>query len=121
MGGVSETSWVIFNNKGSSIYTSGLLAPNTQYKDTLTFNNGCYALYVTDSDDDGLDFWANNDGGGMLRFRRLNPFIDTTSVPWAYHNWFKTFELDFILDFLGSTKFPIFTPDIKCVPGLILA
>ena len=31
----------------------------------------------------------------MLRFRRLQPFIDTSSTPWTYHNWFKTFELDF--------------------------
>ena len=31
----------------------------------------------------------------MLRFRRLQPFIDTSATPWTYHNWFKTFELDF--------------------------
>jgi hypothetical protein len=50
---------------------------------------------VTDSDDDGMDFWANSDGGGMLRFRRIEPFVDSTSIPWMYHNWIKSFELDF--------------------------
>ena len=71
------------------------MLPNSTYKDTLEFSDGCYALHVVDTDDDGLDFWANNDGGGMLRFRRINPFIDSTSIPWVYHNWFKSFELDF--------------------------
>ena len=54
------------------------------------------ALHVTDTDDDGLDFWANNDGGGMLQdLDRIEPFLDSATTPWVYHNWFKTFELDF--------------------------
>ena len=95
IGGVSETSWQISDNQGIPIYTGNNLSVNTAYKDTLEFNDGCYILRVTDTDDDGLDFWANNDGGGMLRFRRIEPFIDTTSIPWVYYNWFKSFELDF--------------------------
>ena len=31
----------------------------------------------------------------MLRFRRMEPFLDSAATPWVYHNWFKTFELDF--------------------------
>ena len=92
---MSETSWNIDDSQGNPIYTWYNLPPNTQFKDTISLSDGCYVLKVTDIDNDGLEFWGNNDGGGMLRFRRLQPFIDTTSTPWSYHNWFKTFELDF--------------------------
>ena len=70
----------VYNEKGELM--NGTERPGIDFK-------------VTDIDNDGLDFWGNNDGGGMLRFRRLQPFIDTSSTPWTYHNWFKTFELDF--------------------------
>jgi hypothetical protein len=91
----SETTWDIIDNQGAPVYQSGPLVSNTQYKDTLSFVDGCYTLRVIDVDNDGLDFWNNNDGGGMLRFRRLTPFVDTTNIPWTYHNWFNTMELDF--------------------------
>ena len=80
---ISESSWEFFDNDGVSIYTSGDLIANTQYRDTLTFPDGCYTFKVTDTDDDGLDFWANNDGGGMVRFREIGA------------SWLKTFEGDF--------------------------
>ena len=31
-------------------------------------NPGCYRFEVHDTDDDGLDFWANSDGSGIVRF-----------------------------------------------------
>ena len=80
---ISESSWEFFDNDGSSIYVSGDLISNTQYRDTLTFPDGCYTFKVTDTDDDGLDFWANNDGGGIVRFRELGA------------SWLKAFEGDF--------------------------
>ena len=33
--------------------------------------------------DDGIDFWANNDGSGMIRFREIGG------------SWIKSFEGDF--------------------------
>ena len=95
IGGVCETSWEISDNQGNIVYVGNSLLPNTQYKDTISFSEGCYTLNVIDTDDDGIDFWANNDGGGMLRFRRLQSYLDSTSTPWTYHSWFKTFEGDF--------------------------
>jgi hypothetical protein len=80
---ISESSWEFFDNDGSSIYASGDLISNTQFRDTLTFPEGCYTFKVTDTDDDGLDFWANNDGGGIVRFRELGA------------GWLKVFEGDF--------------------------
>ena len=80
---VSESSWEFFDSNGNSIYSSGDLISNTQFRDTLTFNNGCYIFKVTDTDDDGFDFWANNDGGGMARFREIGA------------SWLKSFDGDF--------------------------
>ena len=36
-----------------------------------------------DTDEDGLEFWANNDGGGMVRFRHLGA------------SWLKIFDPEF--------------------------
>ena len=80
---ISESSWEFFDNNGNSIYASGDLISNTQFRDTLTFDNGCYVFKVTDTDDDGIDFWANNDGAGMVRFREIGA------------SWLKSFEGDF--------------------------
>ena len=80
---ISESSWEFFDNDGTLVYSSGDLISNTQFRDTLTFNNGCYRFKVTDTDDDGLDYWANNDGSGMVRFREIGA------------SWLKSFDGDF--------------------------
>ena len=80
---ISETSWEFFDNNDNSVLSSGSLISNTQYRDTLVFNDGCYTFKVTDTDDDGIDFWANNDGSGMIRFREIGG------------SWIKSFEGDF--------------------------
>jgi len=80
---ISESSWEFLDNDENQIYSSGDLIANTQYRDTLTFDEGCYIFKVIDTDDDGIDFWANNDGGGMARFREIGA------------SWIKSFEGDF--------------------------
>lgn len=44
---------------------------NTQYRDTLYMNAGCYTFEFLDADDDGISFWANNDGSGFVRLRKV--------------------------------------------------
>jgi len=47
----------------------GSLRANTLYMDTLDLQQGCYHFVVNDTAADGLDFWANPDGGfGYIRF-----------------------------------------------------
>ena len=65
---ISETTWDIYDGQGNTIYTSGPLSWGTQYRDTILLSPGCYRFEVQDTDDDGLDFWANNDGSGVVRF-----------------------------------------------------
>ena len=55
---------------------------NTQYRDTIYLNQGCYTFEFQDADDDGISFWANDDGSGFVRLRKVGG------------NWI-TFEPDF--------------------------
>ena len=79
----SETSWDFYDANGTSVFTSGSLVSNTQFRDTLSFTPGCYTFVMEDTDEDGLDFWANSDGGGMVRFREIGA------------SWLKSFNADF--------------------------
>jgi hypothetical protein len=46
----------------------GAYRANTVYRDTLNLPSGCYQLVVSDTAGDGLDFWANPEGGfGYVR------------------------------------------------------
>jgi hypothetical protein len=56
---------------------------NTTYRDTLFINEGCYMFHLEDSGEDGLSFFANNDGNGSCRLDRVQG-ID-----------FEVFENDF--------------------------
>ena len=119
---VNETTWD-FYDLGGSIYASShpFIQTNSQYRDTITFDNGCYTFLAVDSDEDGLDFWANNDGSGYIRFR---------NTPGT---WFTDFDPDFGTEIrhqfiagsyvspLSITKEPILDIDIYPNPtnGLI--
>lgn len=66
----NETRWQLLDEAGNEVISyTGNLSPNTRYTDTLSNLNGCYTLKVTDSGEDGLSWWANNDGNGFLRIR----------------------------------------------------
>lgn len=79
----SETSWSVYDANGTQVFTSGSLYANTSYRDTLMFTPGCYTFVVEDTDEDGLSFWANSDGGGTIRLREIGA------------SWIKMFNSDF--------------------------
>jgi hypothetical protein len=64
----SENHYEVFDAFGNLVFSKGAFSNNTLYKDTLLLPPGCYELVMHDSDDDGISFWANNDGAGYLRF-----------------------------------------------------
>ena len=80
---ISETSWEFLDNNGVALFASGDIVANTQFRDTVVFDKGCYTFRVTDTDDDGVDFWANSDGAGYLKFREIGA------------SWLHSFEGDF--------------------------
>jgi Concanavalin A-like lectin/glucanases superfamily/Peptide-N-glycosidase F, C terminal/Secretion system C-terminal sorting domain len=67
----SETKYELFDDVGNILYSRTNLTNNTIYRDTFNIGVGCYRFVVTDTDDDGIDFWANNDGAGYAFFRQI--------------------------------------------------
>ena len=77
-----ETSYKLSNTSGV-ILEKNNLESNKFYRDTVHLGVGCYKLEVFDTDGDGLKFFANNDGSGYIRFRKLN------------NQYLKNFQADF--------------------------
>lgn len=67
----NETKIEIFDESGTAIFSK--IATNTSISfDTIKLNNGCHSLLISDNDDDGISFWANNDGSGVFFLRDYN-------------------------------------------------
>jgi len=81
----AENEYTIKDDMGNVILHKAFSQATTTYKDTVHFTNGCYELRFTDSDDDGLSWWAApDDGSGYLKLRRGENGI-----------LFKTYNSDF--------------------------
>ncbi|MFN8338957.1 MAG: LamG-like jellyroll fold domain-containing protein [Saprospiraceae bacterium] len=67
-----ETKWTIKDNAGNILKTSRLnMEANKTYNDTLANIEGCFQLQFTDSDQDGISWWANGDGVGAIRAKAI--------------------------------------------------
>jgi len=77
-----ENSAKLTHQDGTVYFDRTYPDANTQYRDTVYLNQGCYTFEFFDNDDDGISFWANNDGSGFVRLRKVGG------------NWI-TFEPDF--------------------------
>jgi len=68
-----ETSYRVTDESGELIlFKSGsVLNNNTTYRDTLKSLNGCYKILISDNDNDGISWWANNDGNGYIRVKEI--------------------------------------------------
>ncbi|MCB0400535.1 MAG: T9SS type A sorting domain-containing protein [Flavobacteriales bacterium] len=64
----TENSYTIKDDQGNIVMQRATMANNTLYYDTLNLPDGCYVFELLDSDDDGMSFFANNDGNGTIRF-----------------------------------------------------
>ena len=82
----NETHWTIKDASDSVIYSGDNLSNNTVYNITLDLDPGCYVLSIKDRDKDGLSFFNNNDGAGIIRligaagsnfFKNLQPNFGT--------------------------------------------
>ncbi len=80
----NETSYEFTDENDSIVFAKSNFANNVTTNDTLRFVPGCYKLTFRDSGEDGLSFFANNDGNGAVRFRKY----PGTAI-------FKSFEADF--------------------------
>ncbi|HRP56826.1 hypothetical protein, partial [Agriterribacter sp.] len=60
-----QNGYIIKNSKGKIMFERALgsLKAETDYRDTFQLPPGCYELVLTDTADNGLEFWFNNRGG----------------------------------------------------------
>jgi len=66
-----ETEVTIEDMNGNLVFLKDDFSEGgTNYRDTIQLNAGCYKFHLKDSDDDGLNFFANNDGSGYARLKR---------------------------------------------------
>jgi hypothetical protein len=62
-----ENSYTVRDASGNVVFSKSGFSSNDLYYDTLNLADGCYTLQLDDTDDDGIAFWANNDGNGWFR------------------------------------------------------
>ena len=66
----NETKLYVKDVDGNDIFSRVNFQNNTLYKDTLNLTTGCYKIELIDTDHDGLNFFANNDGTGFFQIRK---------------------------------------------------
>jgi hypothetical protein len=77
-----ETSYTIYDMDGNEVYSrNDFSEAQTAYRDTIQLSGGCYLFHLEDSDDDGLSFFANNDGNGSMRLKKVGSSILETFQP----------------------------------------
>ncbi len=71
VGGVSESSWRLYDMDNNMVQQRINCAANTSYYDTLKVGPGAYRLVVSDAGCNGLSWWANPSGGnGSFEVRK---------------------------------------------------
>ena len=63
----NETHWTLTDVNDSVIYSGDNLSNNTVYNNAFDLSPGCYVLRIKDRDKDGLSFFNNSDGAGIIR------------------------------------------------------
>ena len=66
-----ENKYRIEDLNGNVILERDNLSDNTTYSDTLRLTAGCYKYFIEDSGENGINFWANSDGAGTMRLKKL--------------------------------------------------
>lgn len=81
----NQTELFVYDALGNTILERTSFDELTVYKDTLHLADGCYELYLWDSGENGLDFWAAPaDGIGYCKLKTVDP-----------PSYFKVYEPDF--------------------------
>lgn len=103
----NESSYELIDYYGNTMFSRSGMENNATYRDTFNLGTGCYKLIFKDSDDDGIDFWANSDGNGSVRLKREDN-----------GNNLKTFEGDFgaSLVYSFTVDFPLSYEELHNIP-----
>ncbi|RYM35518.1 T9SS type A sorting domain-containing protein [Brumimicrobium glaciale] len=68
----TQNNYRIEDIAGNIIMERTSLSNNTTYNDTLSLTPGCYRFVIEDSGENGIDFWANNEGAGLMKIKTLD-------------------------------------------------
>lgn len=109
-----ETSYNVIDIDGNTILQrfGGALSSNTTYRDTLSDLNGCFQINVTDSDGDGISWWANNDGNGYVRVKQDGE--DWTSIATDFGSFVN---YTFTSGIISNTQELEIIKDVKLYPN----
>jgi hypothetical protein len=109
----SETQYQITDENGNQVLSRNNLSASTTYRDTMQLPFGCYQFKITDAGDDGVDFWNNNDGVGLIRFTKANG----ASLKTFDGDFGKYFIYNFTIDYPLSYDELESSNDIKVYPN----
>ncbi|WP_417589771.1 LamG-like jellyroll fold domain-containing protein [Owenweeksia hongkongensis] len=107
----NQNSYTLTDQSGNVVLSRNNLAASSSYIDTVHLALGCYNFRLEDTGDNGISFWANNEGSGSLRFRNIsNP------VP------LKTFNGDFgrFINYNFTVSTPLALEDEEAANGIEL-
>jgi len=76
-----ENSYEVKDADGNVVLRRIGFSANTTYYDTLKLLPGCYEFILHDSGEDGIAWWANNDGIGFLRILQVGSQFSRTMQP----------------------------------------
>ncbi len=108
----SENSYRIYDQDGNIVKLRFGLASNTLYNDTLNLGQGCFTLHFLDSGQDGISWWANNDGTGAVRLLNPNGGFYQVFEP----DYGKDIVHQFTIGYLQGSE----APDVSCDPNVSL-
>ena len=95
---VAETKWQILDENGAILFQSSpFLQANFIHKDTVSLPAGCYTFKLSDTGDDGLSFFANNDGNGYLNLFSMAGSLFKQFQPNFGDSEIQQFTVDFTL------------------------
>jgi hypothetical protein len=101
-----ETKVEILDDQNNAVFTKVATGTSITF-DSIQLQTGCYSLLITDSDDDGIDFWANSDGTGLVQLRsytntilyvlegdfgKYSRYNFSVNLPLSYEDIYKTFD-----------------------------
>jgi len=85
---------------GNILFEKDGFSNSTLYKDTLALSDGCYNFTLFDSGDNGIDFWANNQGTGYLYFMDM----DNSAIYYIEPDFGKFISLNFTVGLAVNTE-----------------
>ncbi len=107
----SETFWRLEDADGNILYSGDNLSNSTTYRDTFNLSPGCYMLLIGDRDEDGLSFFANNDGSGRIILRNVGGNFFSENINPNFGTEFRKY---FTVGYGLSSPDVAVSPELNC-------